>query len=121
MPSTYTRMWSTGLTRVAAATSGKGEVTVALFAGSETQTEPLAVLPGFGGGTGPGAGNGATPVVGPWASASVTGGQLSCWAGGGVLGDDPEPDDGVEGEPVLFIVPPPQPLHISSASSSEAK
>jgi hypothetical protein len=52
-----------------------GEVTVALFAGVETHTDPALVVPGFKGGSGAGSGNGATPVNGPVLSANVTEGH----------------------------------------------
>ena len=57
---------SAGFARAAAATTCTGELTDAPLAGCETQTEPADVEPGFGGGSGAGDGNGATPLVGPW-------------------------------------------------------
>jgi len=77
-------MWSIGFTRLAAATTCAGEVTVALFAGVETHTDPWLVEPGSGGGNGAGDGNAATPEVGPILSTRVTTGHDEFADGEGV-------------------------------------
>ncbi len=63
-----------GLFRVACAYTWAGDVTDAPLAGVETQTEP-AEESFAGGADGAGGGNGAVPVIGPCASATVTTGQ----------------------------------------------
>lgn len=60
-----------------------GELTEEPSEGVETHTDPAEVLPGTGGGTGAGAGNVATPVVGPTAIVSGTCGQEALTTGSG--------------------------------------
>ena len=108
----------------AVATTCAGESTVAPSAGVETQTEPAEVVPGFGAGVGAGAGNGAVPLVGPCAIATVTVGQEAALVPDPEEPDpdepeplepdpeDPEPEDPdpVEPEPVVPVPEPVEPV-----------
>src|SRR5258706_3140741 len=74
-PSTNNRRYFTGFTSVAGATTCTGEVTLAESDGVEKHADPAEVAPGFGGGCCANSGNGATPLIGPFANWSVTAGQ----------------------------------------------
>ena len=95
---------------VVTATRCIGEFTWAPFAGLETQTEPADVVPGFGGGTGEGEGNGATPEVGPWLITDWTVGHVLAAGGVGEGGVGEVP--GVVGVGVLAFGESPQPMSI---------
>lgn len=97
-----------------------GEVTLAPSAGVETQTEPSEVDPGVGGGVGAAVGNGATPLLGPTLSSTVTVGHEAVGVG---VGAGAGPGFGVPGvvtPPVeaVFEVPP-QPSNADASKIAE--
>jgi len=101
-------MYLIELTSDAGATRCVGEVTVAPLAGVETHTDPAGPDPGLLGLAGAGSGNGATPVLGPFAMVTGTTAH-DAWlepGGGEEFGVLAPGDGGVELLPVTPDRPP---------------